>query len=294
MSSADMAAPRLRGCWRGGADHGLKLCGHAHDGLRAGAKRASATSATTSPARITCSRRGSASPSRPPSPVSSDATRCCASATAGLQRRLVQFRLTDPEPMLYHNEPILRDGRIVGHLSSGAYGPPSGRRGRAWLCPLYRRKRGAASGVRLRDRRGRNTRRCHRLAQTALRPARRAGAHVGGAFDQNALRSPRSQRRVWLKRLLRQGANRQRITNRSGSISVMAAPGAGCRRALATVPFQDCDVPGPSPEIPPQCPCGPSRQAPSRPSWSAARSHGCGCGKGPTGPACRATRTRAC
>ena len=40
----------------------------------------------------------------------------------GLQRRMLQFRLTDPEPLLYHNEPILRDGEIVGHLSSGAYG----------------------------------------------------------------------------------------------------------------------------------------------------------------------------
>ncbi|MFD2739713.1 FAD-dependent oxidoreductase [Sulfitobacter aestuarii] len=40
----------------------------------------------------------------------------------GLDRRLMQFRLTDPEPLLYHNEPILRDGRIVGFLSSGAYG----------------------------------------------------------------------------------------------------------------------------------------------------------------------------
>jgi glycine cleavage system aminomethyltransferase T len=40
----------------------------------------------------------------------------------GLERRLVQFKLTDPDPLLYHNEPILRDGRIVGHLSSGAYG----------------------------------------------------------------------------------------------------------------------------------------------------------------------------
>ncbi|ASM73721.1 MULTISPECIES: GcvT family protein [Roseobacteraceae] len=40
----------------------------------------------------------------------------------GLERRLVQFRLTDPEPLLYHNEPVLRDGKIVGHLSSGAYG----------------------------------------------------------------------------------------------------------------------------------------------------------------------------
>ena len=41
---------------------------------------------------------------------------------AGLDRRLVQFLLTDPGPLLYHNEPILRDGRIVGQLSSGAYG----------------------------------------------------------------------------------------------------------------------------------------------------------------------------
>ena len=41
---------------------------------------------------------------------------------AGLTRRLVQFRLRDPEPLLYHGEPILRDGRIVGHLTSGNYG----------------------------------------------------------------------------------------------------------------------------------------------------------------------------
>ena len=40
----------------------------------------------------------------------------------GLDRRLLQFRLNDPEPLLYHNEPILRDGVIVGQLSSGAYG----------------------------------------------------------------------------------------------------------------------------------------------------------------------------
>ncbi|MEH6644528.1 GcvT family protein [Sulfitobacter sp.] len=40
----------------------------------------------------------------------------------GLTKRLVQFRLTDPEPLLYHNEPVLRDGEIVGYLSSGAYG----------------------------------------------------------------------------------------------------------------------------------------------------------------------------
>ena len=40
----------------------------------------------------------------------------------GLKRRLVQFLLSDPEPLLYHAEPIVRDGRITGYLSSGNYG----------------------------------------------------------------------------------------------------------------------------------------------------------------------------
>ncbi len=42
---------------------------------------------------------------------------------AGLpDRRLLQFKLDDPEPLLYHNEPIVMDGKIVGYLSSGMYG----------------------------------------------------------------------------------------------------------------------------------------------------------------------------
>ena len=40
----------------------------------------------------------------------------------GPARRLVQFRLLNPENLLYHNEPVWRDGVIVGYLSSGAYG----------------------------------------------------------------------------------------------------------------------------------------------------------------------------
>ncbi len=34
----------------------------------------------------------------------------------------MQFRLEDPEPLLYHNEPIWRAEKIVGHITSGAYG----------------------------------------------------------------------------------------------------------------------------------------------------------------------------
>ncbi|MFT4151435.1 MAG: FAD-dependent oxidoreductase [Paracoccaceae bacterium] len=40
----------------------------------------------------------------------------------GLARRMVQFRLTDPKAMLFHNEAILRDGRIVGPVTSASYG----------------------------------------------------------------------------------------------------------------------------------------------------------------------------
>ncbi len=40
----------------------------------------------------------------------------------GPERRLVQFRLEDPEIHLHHNEPLLRDGEIVGFLTSGGYG----------------------------------------------------------------------------------------------------------------------------------------------------------------------------
>jgi 4-methylaminobutanoate oxidase (formaldehyde-forming) len=35
---------------------------------------------------------------------------------------MLQFKLTDPEPLLFHNEPILRDGKIVSFLTSGNYG----------------------------------------------------------------------------------------------------------------------------------------------------------------------------
>ncbi|MCP4489731.1 MAG: FAD-dependent oxidoreductase [Gammaproteobacteria bacterium] len=41
---------------------------------------------------------------------------------AFLHKRLVQFLLKDPEAMLYHHEPILKNGDIVGHLTSGNYG----------------------------------------------------------------------------------------------------------------------------------------------------------------------------
>ncbi len=41
---------------------------------------------------------------------------------SGPKLRMLQFRLTDPEPLLFHHEPILKDGAIVGYLTSGNYG----------------------------------------------------------------------------------------------------------------------------------------------------------------------------
>ncbi|MBI5615208.1 MAG: GcvT family protein [Gammaproteobacteria bacterium] len=38
------------------------------------------------------------------------------------KRRLVQFVLEDAEPLLYHNEPIYRDGKLNGYTTSAGYG----------------------------------------------------------------------------------------------------------------------------------------------------------------------------
>ncbi len=45
----------------------------------------------------------------------------------GVRRRLVSFTLDDPEPLLYHDEPIWRDGVMVGRITSGSYGHLLGR-----------------------------------------------------------------------------------------------------------------------------------------------------------------------
>ncbi|MBI1733692.1 MAG: GcvT family protein, partial [Candidatus Rokubacteria bacterium] len=44
-----------------------------------------------------------------------------------LRRRLVVLALDDPEPLLHHDEPIVRDGELVGRVTSGAYGHTLGR-----------------------------------------------------------------------------------------------------------------------------------------------------------------------
>ena len=39
-----------------------------------------------------------------------------------LSRSLLQFKLADAAPLLHHHEPIVRDGDVVGYLTSGNYG----------------------------------------------------------------------------------------------------------------------------------------------------------------------------
>ena len=46
---------------------------------------------------------------------------------AGVQRRLVQFALNDERKLLYHNEPIWRDGVLVGRITSGMFGHTLGK-----------------------------------------------------------------------------------------------------------------------------------------------------------------------
>lgn len=49
-----------------------------------------------------------------------------AQRAAGLRKRLVSFVLADPGPTLWGNEPVRRDGAVVGYTTSAAYGPTLG------------------------------------------------------------------------------------------------------------------------------------------------------------------------
>jgi len=40
----------------------------------------------------------------------------------GITRRLAQFLISDPDAMLYHDEPIWKDGKRISRLTSAMYG----------------------------------------------------------------------------------------------------------------------------------------------------------------------------
>jgi glycine cleavage system aminomethyltransferase T/glycine/D-amino acid oxidase-like deaminating enzyme len=120
-ASTDMAAHVFETLWAAGRDMGLTLCGmHMMDYARIEKAFRHFGHDITCEDHVLEAGLGFAVKTAKPDFVGRDAV--LAKQDEGLQRRLLQFRLRDPEPLLYHNEPVLRDGEIVGHLSSGAYG----------------------------------------------------------------------------------------------------------------------------------------------------------------------------
>ncbi|MGR3802140.1 GcvT family protein [Marinibacterium profundimaris] len=119
--SADMAAHVFEVLMEAGADHDLTLCGlHMMDCARLEKGFRHFGHDITAEDHVLEAGLGFAVKTAKPDFIGRDAV--LRKRDEGLNRRLLQFRLTDPEPLLYHNEPILRDGEIVGHLTSGAYG----------------------------------------------------------------------------------------------------------------------------------------------------------------------------
>ncbi len=119
--SADMAAHAFETLWQAGQDMGLTQCGmHMMDCARTEKAFRHFGHDITCEDHVLEAGLGFAVKTAKPEFIGRDAV--LRKKDEGLKTRMVQFLLNDPEPLLYHNEPILRDGRIVGYLSSGAYG----------------------------------------------------------------------------------------------------------------------------------------------------------------------------
>ncbi len=118
---ADMAAHAFETLSRAGESFGLTLCGmHMMDCARIEKGFRHFGHDITCEDHVLEAGLGFAVKTAKPGFVGRDAV--LARKEQGLSRRMLQFKLCDGEPLLYHNEPILRDGEIVGYLSSGAYG----------------------------------------------------------------------------------------------------------------------------------------------------------------------------
>jgi glycine cleavage system T protein len=117
----DQAAHVFEALVAAGSDHGLKLCGlHAMDSCRIEKGYRHFGHDITDEDHVLEAGLGFAVKTDKDAFIGREAV--LRKRDAGLARRMLQFRLTDPEPLLFHNEPILRDGVIVGYLTSGNYG----------------------------------------------------------------------------------------------------------------------------------------------------------------------------
>ena len=124
--SAEMAEHVFDTVWQSGAHHGLRLAGlHVLDSCRIEKAFRHFGHDISDEDHILEAGLGFAvkldkTPSQMGHFIGRDAV--LRKKDAGLTRRLIQFKLDDPTPLLYHNEPILRDGKIAGYLTSGNYG----------------------------------------------------------------------------------------------------------------------------------------------------------------------------
>ncbi|ESY74823.1 FAD-dependent oxidoreductase [Mesorhizobium sp. M0051] len=119
--STDQAAHVFEAIEEAGADVGLKLCGlHTLDSCRIEKAFRHFGHDITDEDDVLEAGLGFAVKAAKGDFIGRDAV--LRKKEAGLSRRLVQFRLKDPQPLLFHNEAILRDGKIAGPITSGNYG----------------------------------------------------------------------------------------------------------------------------------------------------------------------------
>lgn len=119
--STDQAAHVFEAIDEAGADVGLKLCGlHTLDSCRIEKAFRHFGHDITDEDNVLEAGLGFAVKTAKGDFIGRDAV--LRKKEAGLSRRLVQFRLKEPQPLLFHNEAILRDGKIVGPITSGNYG----------------------------------------------------------------------------------------------------------------------------------------------------------------------------
>ncbi|MEM9138458.1 MAG: FAD-dependent oxidoreductase [Pseudomonadota bacterium] len=119
--SSDQAAHVFETLWEAGQDHGLKLVGmHTMDTCRIEKAFRHYGHDITDEDHVLEAGLGFAVGKDKADYIGRDAV--LSKRQQGLSRRMVQFKLKDAEPLLYHNEPILRDGEMVSYLTSGNYG----------------------------------------------------------------------------------------------------------------------------------------------------------------------------
>lgn len=119
--SADQAAHVFETLLEAGADHDLRLCGmHMMDSARIEKAFRHFGHDITGEDHVVEAGLGFAVSKTKTNFIGHDAV--ARKRDEGLQMRMVQFKLTDPEAMLFHAEPIVRNGEVVSYITSGNYG----------------------------------------------------------------------------------------------------------------------------------------------------------------------------